>query len=323
VTLSTGQNGTHATAASFASTGSTAEVAAVVVTFNSAADIDSLLSSLRREAEHTSIRVIVADNNSADGTLEIVTHHRDVLAVSTGGNLGYAAGINAAYPYLGNAAHVLVLNPDLVVEPGAIRALLSRVSLSAAGAVVPRILDERASTYESLRRDPTLARAIGDALFGGRLVARPGWLSEIDYAQAHYREAHVTDWATGAALLVRRDVADAVGCWDERFFLYSEEVDYFRRIRDTGEAVWFEPNAVVRHKQGGSGTSSALAALMAVNRVRYVEKAHTSAYATLYRLAVILHELLRYGQPEHRNSLRFLLRRKAWPSLPRAMGPGS
>ena len=304
----------------FVPMGAVAEVAVVIVTYTSAADIDSLLVSLRQEAWATVIRVLVADNDSADDTLDIVHRHSDVVALSTGGNLGYAAGINAAAARLGDASHVLVLNPDLVVDPGAIRAMLDRISRSGAGAVVPRVLDDDASTYESLRRDPTLARAIGDALFGSRFTRRPGWLSEIDYGRARYSTAHTADWATGAALLVRRDVADQVGLWDERFFLYSEEVDYFRRVRDHGDTVWFEPDAVVRHSQGGSGTSPALTALMAVNRVRYVEKRHSSGYAALYRLAVILHSLLRASQPDHRAALRFLVSRKTWHLLPHASG---
>ncbi|MCP2031559.1 GT2 family glycosyltransferase [Okibacterium sp. HSC-33S16] len=308
------------TGAAFAGPDTVAEVAVVIVTYNSAADIDHLIVSLRREAQHSSIRVIVADNHSVDGTLEIVARHSDVIAFRTAGNIGYAAGINAAREHVGAANSILVLNPDLVVERGAIRAMLDRVEYSAAGVVVPRILEDSGTTYESLRREPTLSRAIGDALFGSRLPARPGSLSEMVYGRAAYRGAHTAEWATGAALLIRRDVADLVGGWDERFFLYSEEVDYFRRVRDAGEVVWFDPEAVVRHSQGGSGTSAALMALMAVNRVRYIEKGHGSAYAGAYRLAVILHELLRSTQPDHRLALRFLIRRQSWPSLPRPTG---
>jgi GT2 family glycosyltransferase len=306
--------------ASFAGPEDDADAAVVIVTYNSAADIDRLLASLRREARRSSLRVIVADNHSGDNTVAIASRHPDVLVFRTAGNVGYAAGINAARAHIGNARSVLVLNPDLVVEPGAIRALLDRVEHSAAGVVVPRILEDSGATYESLRREPTLMRAIGDALFGSHLPFRPGWLSEMVHGRAAYRGAHTAEWATGAALLIRRDVSDSVGGWDERFFLYSEEVDYFRRVRDAGEVVWFEPEAVVRHSQGGSGTSAALMALMAVNRVRYIEKGHGVVYAGAYRLVVILDSLLRCSQPDHRESLRFLLRRRSWSSLPRATG---
>lgn len=321
MTLTEGSTRTGSTSeAAFAAPDAAVDVAVVIVTFNSAADIDGLIRSLRREARQSSIRVIVADNHSGDGTLEIVAKHPDVIGFRTAGNIGYAAGINAARMHVGNAKSILVLNPDLVVEPGAIRAMLDRVDYSAAGVVVPRILEDSGATYESLHREPTLSRAVGDAFFGSRLPSRPGWLSEMVYGRAAYRNAHIVEWATGAALLIRRDVADLIGGWDERFFLYSEEVDYFRRVRDAGEVVWFDPEAVVRHSQGGSGTSSALMALMAVNRVRYIEKGHGPVYAGAYRLAVVLHSLLRSSQSHHRLSLRFLLNRASWPLLPRARG---
>ncbi|MBO0078352.1 hypothetical protein JJD28_14990, partial [Listeria monocytogenes] len=72
-----------------------------------------------------------------------------------------------------------------------------------------------------------------------------------------------------AALLIRRDLADRLGPWDERFFLYSEETEYFHRARKAGETGWFTPDAIVRHEQGGSGVRPEFTALMAVNRVRY------------------------------------------------------
>ena len=89
-----------------------------------------------------------------------------------------------------------------------------------------------------------------------------------------YQHRHVVDWATGAALLVDAELDRRVGGWDERFFLYSEEVDFMRRVRESGSQIWFEPGAVMRHRRGGSGASDMLEALMAVNRVRYQEKWH-------------------------------------------------
>ena len=81
------------------------------------------------------------------------------------------------------------------------------------------------------------------------------------YDPAAYTHAHPVDWATGAAVLVTAAAADTVGPWDERFFLYSEETDYSRRLRDAGYEVWYEPSATVRHAGAGSGTAPALDAL--------------------------------------------------------------
>ena len=157
--------------------------------------------------------------------------------------------MNAGLPFVGQCDAVLILNPDLRLAPDAVTRLLEALNENRIGAVVPLMLDEDGATYFSLRREPSLTRAIGDALFGSKLWRdRPAFLSELDYRPASYVEAHDVDWATGAALLVPAAVAREVGEWWDEFSLYSEETDYFRRIRESGRRIRFEPSAVVRHR---------------------------------------------------------------------------
>lgn len=294
------------------------DMAVVIVTFNSGDHLNDLLRGLRTESAGLRLRVIVVDNGSTDTTLDLLANEPDVIAIESGGNLGYAGGINAALRHVGDTDAVLVLNPDLTVEPGALRVLRERMIRSGAGVVVPRLLDSRGETYPSLRREPSIARAVGDALFGRPGAARPPWSSEADVDRESYLHAHRIDWATGAALLIHRDVATAIGSWDTRFFLYSEETDFFRRVRDAGYAIWYEPQARVRHEQGGSGSSTELQSLMAVNRVRYVSKHHRPPYASAYHAAVLLHEAVRSFDPAHRTAFRVLLDRRSWRRLPRS-----
>lgn len=298
-----------------------ADVAVLVVTYNNSADIDRLFASLRVEARENRLRVIVADNASSDGTLSKAAQHGDVIAFSTGGNLGFAAGINRARMRAGDVEAILVLNPDLTVLPGALRAMRERLRRCGVGAVVPRVLDVAGSTYPSLRREPAVMRVLGDALMGSRVRRRPGWMSETDWATESYLHPHEVDWATGAAVLVEAGVAERVGDWDERFFLYSEETDFFRRVRAAGYSCWYEPAASVEHVQGGSGTSPSLAALMTVNRVRYFEKHHPRGHAAAARVGVLLGEALRTKDPGHRTSAAFLVNRKRWGELPRGESP--
>ncbi|QEO16222.1 glycosyltransferase family 2 protein [Agromyces intestinalis] len=305
----------------FAGPDEAVDVAIVVVTYQSADDLDRLIASLRHEAGHQRLRVIVADNASSDATLHVARGHSDLVVAETGGNLGYAGGINAAMASIGEADAILVLNPDLVVEPGAVAALRARLRESRAGIVVPKILDADGETYPSIRREPTLLRALGDAAFGSRFASRPGAFAEVVSDGGAYENAHPLDWATGAALLIDAGAARTIGPWDERFFLYSEETDFFRRARDLGYAVWFEPTAVVRHTQGGSGASVDLERLMAVNRIRYARKHHGRVAAAAYRGAVVLHELARAWMPAHRATLRTVASERTWADLPRASRP--
>lgn len=305
----------------FVGAGEPADVAVLVVTYNNAAHLDRLLTSLRREATRNRLRVVVADNASTDATLERARAHEDVIAFATGGNLGYAGGINRARTRAGDADALLVLNPDLDLHDGAVDAMLARLRRPGVGAVVPRILDGAGATYPSLRREPSVSRLAGDALLGRHLHRRPHWLSENVLDRESYRHARPVDWATGAALLVGRAAADAVGDWDERFFLYSEETDFFRRVREAGFAVWYEPAAVVEHAQGGSGSFALGVPLINVNRLRYVEKHRSRAHARAFRVALVVWLLLRARDPRQRASLRFLVRRSSWSRLPRATRP--
>lgn len=293
-----------------------ADVAVVVVTYNSSGHIDGLLESLRAETSDLTVRVLLADNSSIDGTLDVVLRsHPDVIAFPTGGNLGYSAGINAAMRRAGDSAAVVVLNPDLTVARGSLLKMRRRLDGSKAGAVVPRLLDASGATSPSLRNEPSLTRAVGDALFGRRAAGRPGWLSTTDFNPESYVHSHTVHWATGAALMVSRSLADALP-WDEAYFLYSEETDFFRRLRMLGGTVWYEPAATMTHMAGGSGASPELNALLAVNCIRYVRQYHSAAYTAAFHGAVILAEILRCWKPDRKGVLRTVLFKDSWADLP-------
>jgi N-acetylglucosaminyl-diphospho-decaprenol L-rhamnosyltransferase len=107
-----------------------------------------------------------------------------------------------------------------------------------------------------------------------------------------------------------------VGRWDERYFLYSEETDFLRRVRGAGMQVRFDPAAVVRHIGGGSGTSEGLYALCAINSVRYYRRYHARPATLAFAMMVALHQLLRARRPEARLALRALMFPTARASLP-------
>lgn len=305
----------------FVSPGQRADVAVLVVTYNSAADILRLVHDLRSAAADVAIRLIVVDNQSADDTVDLVRAHEDIVLVDSGGNVGYAGGINAGLRFAGDADNILILNPDLSLGPDAVPRMLGAAEGERVGAVVPLMLDDDGGTSPSLCFEPSITRALVSALIGSKIRRRPRFASEFDFRDESYRQAHDVDWATGAAVLIPADVARTVGDWNEDFFLYSEEVDYFRRIRASGMRIRFEPSAVVSHRGEGSGTSAALAALKAVNRVRYIEHYHGRIYSGLFRFAVALGEGLRSYDPVHRYSFSVVTSRRRWQSLPQASKP--
>jgi GT2 family glycosyltransferase len=292
------------------------DCAIVVVTYNSARHIERLLDSVPAAAEGLRIHCIVVDNGSSDETISILRPRGDITIIEAGQNLGYAGAINLGRKAIDRDCPLLILNPDLVLEPGAIARLCQARDDPAVGVVLPMLLNSDGSLYLSLRREPSPARALGEALFGPRLPGRPGWLSEIVRDRRAYQEPHDVEWGGGAAMLISAACNDAVGDWDDmRFFLYSEETDFAARARLHGYRIRYLPEARIRHEGGGSGQSSALAALLAVNRVRYYEKYHRRPAISLFRAAVALHYLIRCADRQHRAVLKAVLRRSAWADL--------
>lgn len=292
-----------------------ADVVVHIVTQNSARSIRSLVRSLRSEAARLKLKVIIVDNQSRDGTIAAANDFADVIVIPAGGNLGLAGGLNTARRLVQHGENVLVLSPDTVVAPGTVTSLYARMHRSRAGIVVPRLLTGDRSTYPSIRHEPALTTAFGDAILGSRAAGRPRWLSEIDFNPESYQHPHRIAWASGVALMIRADLAERLGEWDEQFYRYSEETDYFRRAREQGAKIWYEPSAVVTLTEGVPKLPPELNALMAVNRVRYIRKYRAGWYSRWFMGAVILAETLRVWKPERRGVLAMLLDETAWDRL--------
>lgn len=296
-------------------------LAIVIVTYFSERVIGDCLRSLPG-AGAGGARVIVVDNGSADATLARAREAMpDVEVVATGRNAGFAAGVNAGVA-AAPGCDVLVLNPDVRLAPGAIAALRAALDVPGTGVAVPRLTGEDGTTHLSLRRRPTVLRALGEALLGGHRAGRHAPLGELVVAPESYARPGTAAWATGAAWLVSRRCLDATGPLDERYFLYSEETEYLLRAGDLGFAVRYTPDAVAVHLGGEQETSSGLWALSAANRVRLHRERHGRARALAMRLAVTLNEALRAaargraGGARHRAALRALWPPRRWPAGP-------
>ncbi|HWF52289.1 MAG TPA: glycosyltransferase family 2 protein [Solirubrobacteraceae bacterium] len=295
------------------------DCAIIVIAHNSAEHIDRFLDSIPAAAGDLRVRCLLVDNQSSDDTRAIVRRRSDVTMLDSGGNLGYSGGINVGRVRAGPCASLLFVNPDLEFEPGAILTLRNGLNAPGVGVTVPMMLRPDGQVQPTLRREPTILRALGEALFGDRLPLRPGWLSETIRDPRAYHEARDADWATGAVLCVSSECNGAVGDWDERrFFLYSEETDYAVRVRQRGYRIRYLPGARVLHEPGGSGRPATLDALASVNRLRYYEKYHGRASASLFRAVVALKHLLRYWDPDDRLALRHVCHRASWAELPGA-----
>lgn len=269
-------------------------LAVIIVTYNSAEALPGLLETLPAGlAGIGRSEIVVVDNASADGSAELAeAHPMHPRVVRTGRNGGYAAGINAGTAAVPMDADLLILNPDIRLRPGAAKMLVERLGDPGVGAAAPRILHEDGGLVHSIRREPSIATAWADALLGDRLGRRLA-RGETVLDPAAYRSDRLIDWGSGAALAIAARARARVGQWDETFFLYSEEVDYQRRLRDAGLAVAFVAGAEVVHIGGDYRRNPDLYALLTANRIRYYARHHGPAATAAFRLAVLTGEALR------------------------------
>ncbi|WP_440083978.1 glycosyltransferase [Streptosporangium sp. LJ11] len=298
-------------------------LAVVIVTYSSGKVVEGCLRSLDAAlAGAGPARVVVVDNASADDTVERVREVApEAEVIQNGRNAGFAAGVNAGIA-AADGCDVLVLNPDIRLAPGSVLLLRQALALPGTGIAAPRLTGETGTLHLSLRRRPTVPRALGEALLGGHRAGRIPALGELVVDPAAYDRPQTVDWVAGAAWLISRACLDALDPLDERYFLYSEETEYMLRAGAAGFAVRYEPRAVAVHLGGEQSTSSRLWALSSANRVRMHRERYGRPRGQLMRLAVGLNELVRAvarggaGGRRHRAALRQLVPLREWPLLP-------
>jgi N-acetylglucosaminyl-diphospho-decaprenol L-rhamnosyltransferase len=288
----------------------TAQVAVVVVTYNSAEVLPGLVSSLEAGMAGTAWHLVVVDNASTDGTLELTERlSPDATVVRAGGNYGYAAGINLGVSVARQGDAILVLNPDVRLQPGCAATLATALAAPGVGVVAPHLEDGSGRLIYSIRREPTLLRTMGDAFLGADRAGRRTALGEVSTNPAAYLVPRTIDWAEGSTLMISRCCWEAVGPWDESFFLYSEETDFALRARDAGYAVRYVPDARAFHLEGESGASAALWPLLVANRWRLYRKRHGPVPSAAFWAALVMREGSRAARGGHTNraALRVLL----------------
>jgi GT2 family glycosyltransferase len=196
--------------------------------------------------------VIVVDNGSTDGTLDLVRGQFPEARVVEQENRGFGAGNNAGMR-AASGRYFLLLNPDAWLTEGALEDLVAFADKHPEAAVVgPRLLNPDGSLQRSVRGYPTPWRLATEYFFLRKLAPGSHALNALFGAGFDHESIREADYLFGACLLVRRDAVDSVGGFDEDFFLMSEEVDWLYRFRQAGWKVLFYPDAEVFHVVGAS-----------------------------------------------------------------------
>ena len=225
-----------------------ADLSAIVVTYNAAPWIERSLESVRE----TGAEMIVVDNGSTDGTLDVVRERFPEARVVEQENRGFGAGNNAGMR-AASGRYFLLLNPDAWLTEGALEDLVAFADEHPeAGVVGPRLLNPDGSLQRSVRGYPTPWRLATEYFFLRKLAPHSEALNALFGAGFDHKSVREADYLFGACLLVRREAVDSIGGFDEQFFLMSEEVDWCYRFRQAGWKVFFYPDAEAYHVVGAS-----------------------------------------------------------------------
>ncbi len=238
-------------------------LAAVVVNYNAGAALSTCVASLISEGIR---EVVVVDNASKDTSMsDLAKAWPRAKQILSRRNLGFGAGANLGVGST-SAEYLIVCNPDLVVRPGSIGAMAAVLGGAPDVAIVgPMLRDSSGTVYPSGREFPGIGEAVGHGFVGLFWGGNP-WTRryrQIGQEQHRSREA---DWVSGAFLVVRREAFDQVGGFDERYFMYVEDVDLCWRLRRAGWAIRYEPAAEVVHEQGRSASRHPYSMLVAHHR---------------------------------------------------------
>jgi hypothetical protein len=269
------------------------DLAIITVSTNEAQWIRPCLRTVFTHIGDVSADVVVVDNESTDGTADLVATEFPDARVVWSRNRGFSHGNNRALMTC-NARYVLFLNPDTEILEGTFADLVRMMDVRpTVGLIGVRQIIADGRLDATIRRFPNALRALGDALSAERLPRRPHWLGERELDPASYEREFDCDWTSGSFMLVRREAIESAGYLDERYFMYCDETDFCRRIKSAGWEVRHVPQMTILHHAGKAGVKPSIESLDANSRKLYARKFFSPAHRAAYLGAVMLKLLLR------------------------------
>ncbi|MFN8598172.1 MAG: glycosyltransferase family 2 protein [Anaerolineae bacterium] len=264
------------------------DLSVIILNWNVRDLLDRCLASIR--SEHYSIEIIVVDNASSDDSVAMVqTKYPHVTVIANAINRGFTGGNNQGLE-VAHGRYLMVLNPDTEMVGAALDRLIAFLDDHAdVGAVGPQLLNPDRSIQSSRRRFPTVLIGFFESTWLQSLAPR-SWLRRFYLDDLSPNQAQDVDWLTGACTVFRREVIDRVGGYDaQSFFMYSEELDLCRRVKQAGWRIVYVPDAQVIHYVGKSSEQAVAARHIYFNtsKVRYYRKWHSRVAAELLRVSLL------------------------------------
>lgn len=237
----------------------------IIVSWNVRRDLEVCLQSLRGNQD-VAYELIVVDNASHDDTREMLQGYPEVRLIANADNRGFAAANNQGLA-VAAGEFILLLNPDTIVPPGALRMLLDFAATKPrAGVIGPRLLNSDGSLQPSCRRFPTVRAALYRHTFLERLFPNASATRDYLMADWDHETPRDVDWLSGACMMIRREAYEQIGTLDEGFYWGSEDVDYCFRAHRAGWDVWYTPQPAVTHAIGRSTTQVIIPTIIRTHR---------------------------------------------------------
>ncbi len=263
------------------------DLSILIVSWNTRDLLAQCLASVYACPPAGEFEIIVVDNASADGSADMIRERFPLVRLlALERNAGFAGGNNLAIN-ISRGHYLLFLNPDTVVVPGAIETLLNFMDKTpATGAAGSMLLNPDGTLQPSCYPAPTLGRELWrlfhfDIFYPLALYPMNRWPTDLP---------RTVDTVQGASFIVRREVIDKVGAFDESFFMYSEEVDWCLRIRRAGWQIYWVPGSRVIHYGGQSTRQVAPAMFLQLYRakVQYFRKHYGAFHSLAYKGELLL-----------------------------------
>ena len=252
----------------------TPDVTAILVNYNAGNELAVALRSIQSDGAQVEWEAVVVDNASSDNSAAIVETFPRATLIRNPANVGFGRAVNQAAA-VARAPRLLLVNPDCRLVSGAISTLRSVLDAEPSCAVVgPRIFDPDGTVQGSARGDPDMLTGLFGRTGALRVllpflpVARRNVV--VEDAVRTGASSVVVDWLSGACMLIRRDAFTAAGGFDERFFLYWEDADLCRRLRNRGFQVRYVPGASAVHQVGRSSQTARRSSIRAFHASAYL-----------------------------------------------------
>ncbi len=229
------------------------DLSIIIVSYNTREHLQSCLRSILETSEGFSYEIVVIDNNSRDGSADLVGQEfRSVRLIRNSTNNGFAAANNQGFA-IATGEYLLLLNPDTIVRRDSLRNTLDFMKRHPEASIVGcRLLNEDGTIQRSCRSFPSVLNLFFEASFLYKLFPKNSLIGKYYLGWFTYDKVKEVDVVLGAFMMIRRSVFERIGNFDEKFFMFTEETDFCIRAKRAGLRTFFYPGAEVVHLGGQS-----------------------------------------------------------------------